>query len=899
MKLLAIGTANLPVDEDYWEVTYCEDLEAAETILQRETQVKALFTRLEIGWPADCSLPILLIGSTTEQAIEAGAHGAFTESVHEDDLRILLNGLVHHPSLDRVLDGMDDAFCILDHAWRYLYLNKKASEWAGNPVATILGKTVTEVYPSLKGSDFTAHLERALKDQAPSIFRRRSDINHRVFEHRVYPVEDGIALVSSDVTELSRDQNEARQTERRLAAVFQQTEQFIAILDRNGHVLELNSSTLVQAELTEVEIVGLPLWTMKWWDPYQEPLQRRLEAALAGTPSTIEISFLSAESRTRILDCSITPVLGPDGKNVELVVVQGIDQTERRQGENHLRCLAEAGQTLASSLDYHETLKKVARLAVPEVADWASVYLLENDELMILEVAHIDPEKAESAHQYNKLYPPRKDVPAGPWVVASTGQWELVEEITQEMIRDSSLDEEQFAATQAFGLISYLCVPLIARGRTLGALSLLTSDSGRKLGPRELKLAQQLAARAALAVDNALLFEKSQKDRVELERARDDALRANRMKTAFLANMSHEIRTPMNGIHGMLEFLEELKLPTEALAYLDTIRQCSNSLLNVLDDVLDLSRIEAGKLDVQEVSFLLRDNLQSSSDLFRHGALEKGLAFHLELATDLPDVVLGDPDRLRQIHVNLLSNAVKFTETGQVTTRASYRDGQLRLEVLDSGLGINEELRGRLFQPFSQGDESSTRRFGGTGLGLSIVKRLAMLMGGSVNLKPPGGIQGSHFEVLLPMPEADAPKAAQSNDPPEAEVEPGLRVLVVEDNAVNRKVLGLQLSRLSCQVDSAADGVEALAMLSTLRPQLILMDCQMPRLDGYETTRRIRELVLGFQPRIVALTAHAMKGERERCLEAGMDDYLPKPISLTDLTRVIAQTQEALSKRDL
>lgn len=882
------------MDEAYWEVCYCDDLSSASSRLIQDSNVKAIITRLELGWPQPCSLPILLVGSTTEQALESGADGGLSDPVQEDDLAILLNGLVHHPSLDRVLDGIEDSFCILDRAWRYLYLNKKAAEWADKPVATMLGKSVVEVYPALAGSDFTTHLEQGLENQTPSIFRRRSSINEKVFEHRVYPMEDGVALVSSDVTALSRDQNEAHNTERRLAAVFQQTEQFIAILDREGNVLELNASTLTQAGLTEAQILGRPLWSMKWWDPYQEPLQYRLEAALDGNPSTIEISFLGADSRTRIIDCSITPVLGPDGKSVELIVVQGVDQTERRQGENHLRCLAEAGQTLASSLDYHETLKKIARLAVPEVADWASVYLLENDQLVILEVAHIDPEKAKNARRYNEAYPPRKEAPGGPWAVARTGQWELVEEITLEMLRSSALHDEHFEDTQALGLKSYLCVPLIARGRTLGALSLLTADSGRKLGPKELKLAQQLAARAALAVDNALLFEKSRSDRAELERARDEALRANRMKTAFLANMSHEIRTPMNGIRGMLEFMQELPLPSEGLAYLETIRQCSDSLLNILDDVLDLSRIEAGKLDVQRGPFYLSRNLQSSSDLFRQTAEEKGLDYRLEMSPTLPAVVLGDPDRLRQIHVNLLSNAVKFTETGLVKTLATYQDGELLLEVLDTGLGIQEELRGRLFEPFSQGDESSTRRYGGTGLGLSIVKRLVVLMGGSVDLKPLDGSAGSHFQVRLPLPRAEAPPVSRLVEPPEASVKPGLHVLVVEDNPVNRKVLGLQLSRLSCHVDLAADGLEALEMMENIRPQLILMDCQMPRLDGYETTRRIRKLAYGRRVQIVALTAHAMKGERERCLEAGMNDFLPKPISLADLTRVITQTQEML-----
>jgi CheY-like chemotaxis protein len=311
--------------------------------------------------------------------------------------------------------------------------------------------------------------------------------------------------------------------------------------------------------------------------------------------------------------------------------------------------------------------------------------------------------------------------------------------------------------------------------------------------------------------------------------------------------------------------------------------------LHILNDVLDLSRIEAGKLEIQLTAFPLRDILRSTAALFRHTATEKGLEYELDLEPEVPPAALGDPDRLRQILVNLLSNAVKFTERGAVRCRASYQQGELRLCVEDSGPGVDPSLSSRLFEPFSQGDESSTRKFGGTGLGLSIVKRLCELMGGTIAYRP-GQQGGSIFEARLPLPVAQASPSPARVAAAAPVIKPGLEVLVVEDNPVNRQVLDLQLSRLACRVQSAGDGTEALARLETSLPQLILMDCQMPRLDGYETTRRIRKMRLPRQPRIVALTAHAMTGERERCLEAGMDDFLPKPISLADLSRVVAET---------
>ena len=681
------------------------------------------------------------------------------------------------------------------------------------------------------------------------------------------------------------------ETKRRLAAVFEQSEQFMAILDLDFQLLELNRWAYLQMGLKPDSIRGKALWQTPWWVPYEEPLKSRLARAKQGHAGVIEISYRSLNGEPRVLDCSITPVNHGEKEQVDLIVVQGVDQTERRRGEQHLRCLAQAGETLASSLDYRETLAKVARLAVPEVADWASVYLVEEGSCHLLALAHMDPRQMELARSYNERYPPDPQGRSGASKVAFTGEAELVENITDEMLVQSALDEEHLRATRSLGLKSYLCVPLVARNRILGALALLTADSGRTLGQAELRLARQLAARAALAVDNSRLFEASLQASLHLERAHQEALRANRMKSAFLANMSHEIRTPMNGIRGMLEFLEEMPLSGEGKEYLATIRQCSDSLLHILNDILDLSRIEAGKLEILATPFKLRETLQSVSLLFRHGALEKGLKYELTLEPEVPAIALGDSDRLRQIFGNLLSNAVKFTETGFVFSRAGYAQGCLILDIMDSGPGIPRQRRDNLFQPFSQGDETTTRRFGGTGLGLSIVHRLCELMEGEVIYSSPLE-GGSRFRVRIPLPASLGPLEPEVNTEAEAKIPPGLEVLLVEDNPVNRRVLTLQLTRLECRVESAADGLEALSKVAEKPPRFILMDCQMPNLDGYETTRRIREMDLERQPCIIALTAHAMKGERERCLKAGMNEFLPKPVSLKDLTQVLASVLE-------
>jgi signal transduction histidine kinase/DNA-binding response OmpR family regulator len=380
----------------------------------------------------------------------------------------------------------------------------------------------------------------------------------------------------------------------------------------------------------------------------------------------------------------------------------------------------------------------------------------------------------------------------------------------------------------------------------------------------------------------------------ELAAARDLAEDANRAKSAFLATVSHEIRTPMNGVLGMMEVLERQGLSEEQRQSVSLMRDSATSLLRIIDDILDFSKIEAGRLDLEAIPFAPRDLIGGIVDTLSVRAEAKRLVLIGHVADPVPERLVGDPTRIRQILFNLVGNALKFTERGfvRVSVDAKQLPGgatELVLAVEDSGIGMSSEALGRLFVPFAQADSSTTRRFGGSGLGLSIVKRLAELMDGDVKVDSTPG-RGSTFTVTLRLAPAQVEAPALKVVAPSVVVSG--RVLVVDDHPVNREVLSRQLALLGVGADSAEDGAQGLAAWQTGSYAALLVDLHMPAIDGYELARRVRAAeAAGDRPRtpIVAVTANALMGESERCLAAGMDAFLTKPTTLERLNGTLAR----------
>lgn len=456
------------------------------------------------------------------------------------------------------------------------------------------------------------------------------------------------------------------------------------------------------------------------------------------------------------------------------------------------------------------------------------------------------------------------------------------------VVVNESASEQLPEDLRQLSLQEFLVVPLIRQDEVIGAMAL------DNVGPRprpvkalQVEMATTIASQVALVVENASLQQETRRSLVA-------AQAASRAKSEFLANVSHEIRTPLNGVIGMSELLLASALPADFREPLDVIKTSAHTLRGLIDNILDLSKIEAGQLSLERLDFDLADTLGQVVRLLAPPAREKGIELRLDVAPGAHGRYCGDAARLRQVLLNLVGNGVKFTPEGSVCLQVepaehADRGCALRFTVQDTGIGIAPEVQARLFEPFTQADSSITRLYGGTGLGLAITRRLIALMGGEIDFESTPGV-GSTFRFVLSFDRAGEPAGLVPATGPRTAQEAlrtSFRILLADDNEINRMVAARQLESLGYRVVAVDDGLEAVTAFSRERFDAVLMDCGMPVMDGYEATRRLRLQAHGAAVPIIAVTAFALKEDVERCLAAGMSDYLSKPFQLSDLAAVL------------
>jgi signal transduction histidine kinase/ActR/RegA family two-component response regulator len=572
------------------------------------------------------------------------------------------------------------------------------------------------------------------------------------------------------------------------------------------------------------------------------------------------------------------------------------DVTERRRGQARASFLAAASERLGSSLDHEANLANVVGLAVPEIADLCAVSLIEPDgSLRSAAVYASSAATSEILQEVARRFTHSSNPDSGARAVIRTSRSELSPVVDEATLAGWATGPEHLEMLRRLELCSVIIAPLLARGRTLGALSLGMAGSGRRYGPDDLPMAEDFARRVATAVDNATLYG-------EAREAYRQAEEASRLKDEFLATLSHELRTPLNAIIGWAHLLRGGQLDTAGTARaLETIDRNARIQAQLISDVLDVSRIIRGKLQLEIRLVELPVVIEAALDALRPAADAKGVRIQAALDSDA-GLVSGDPNRLQQVFWNLLSNAIRFSPRGgRVQLFLAGTATHVEVRVVDEGAGIPPDFLPHVFERFRQADASTTRKHSGLGLGLAIVRHIVELHGGVVEALSEGEGKGSTFVVKLPLAAGPAegaprrferprPRATTGEDVVEGPSLAGVRVLVVDDERDSRDLIATVLERQGARVVAVGSAAEALAALTREVPDVLVSDIEMPEQNGYDLLRRVRELPpeQGGRLPAAALTAYASAQDRMKALLSGFQLHVAKPVPPGELVAVVA-----------
>jgi PAS domain S-box-containing protein len=701
---------------------------------------------------------------------------------------------------------------------------------------------------------------------------------------------------------------------RRLAAIVESSDDAIIGKTLQGLVTSWNSAAARMFGYTEAEAVGRPIAFIVPPSRLDEEADILRRLARGEAVEAFETVRRHKDGHSIDVALSISPIrdgagtitgastiardIGPqkraEAERTALLSAERRAREAAEASEREASFLADVTAVLGSSLDYDTTLARVARLAIPVLTDLCAIDLLEPDgRTRRVAAAHVDPAKEALVAAVRAVHGFNSDAPHGVPAVIRTRRPTLVTSATEADLAAAARDPEQLTMFHKLGLKSWIIVPLIAREQILGAMTFVITESSRRYTARDVALAEAVANRAAVAIDNARLLAAER-------RARGEAEAANRAKDEFLAVLSHELRTPLNAVYGWARMLRAGQVPAEATERgLEAIVRNANAQVQLIDDLLDISRVITGKMRLDVRSVDLRTVIEAALDSVRPAAVAKDIRVQTVLDPRAGPIT-GDPDRLQQVVWNLLMNAVKFTPRGgRVQVHLQRVNSHVEIVVSDTGLGMSADVLPFIFDRFRQGDSSSTRVHTGLGLGLALVKHLVELHGGDVTAQSPGQGKGATFIVTLPLTIAEIsagpaprehPTAASLELPTLVTRLDGVRVLVVDDDRDALDLASAILSQAGAVVKTCSSASEALQAFPQWRPDVLVSDIEMPGEDGYALIRKIRarESERTGKTPAVALTAYGRVQDRMLALTAGFNMHVPKPVDPGELTTIIA-----------
>ncbi len=777
----------------------------------------------------------------------------------------------------------------IDTQGNITFLNRFALDFFGYQPEDILGKNVMDsIMPTVDSEGLDTKIMQALsgslRDRSTSVFENMRSNGERVWiAWTSHPVLNDageikeILCIGNDLTEarcsrekLKRAAEELRETRDYLESLIGHANAPIIVWDPGFHITRFNHAFERLTGHEAASVLGRRL-EMLFPKESRDASMAYIEKTLTGELwDSVEIPILRKDGDIRTVLWNSASIYDREGKEVVATIAQGQDITERNKAEGQVAFQA-------SLLDQVKNAVIATDLS-GRIIYWNRF--------------------SETLYQWKAEDVLGKSIAE---TIVPAGYVSLINDVMQSVLRCGYREGEYMVARRDGSIFPALYV-----------YSILRDELGRQMG--------------IVGVSSDLTERK--KEEQYLLFAKERAESATKAKSEFLANMSHEIRTPMNAVIGLTDLLLKTDIDSEQRDYIETIRSSGDSLLAVISDILDFSKIEGGMLDLERMPFNLRQCLEKSVNMVAEAAAKKSILLRLDIAPNTPDRIKGDAIRLQQILVNLLGNAVKFTDAGQVSVNVSLcpdtdssaqpfrgdgREMEIQFAVEDTGIGISKDLMGRLFQSFSQVDASTTRKYGGTGLGLVISKNLAEMMGGKIWAESEPGRGSTFYFTIKAVAASDEERQAPSREKTDTTQQShpvsgpaaqktdrskkGLWILLVEDNAVNQKVAMRILQKLGYRADIAGNGQQALQALRNYPYDVVLMDVQMPEMDGLEATRIIRSHP-GRQPYIIAMTAHAMKGDREECLASGMDDYISKPVRIEDLCKAIERSLPAIIRKE-